>query len=64
MKVDNILQAIPEAAQKSIETTFTITETAAVTQKTMEQSLQVQQSSEELAELADQLHRLVEMFQI
>ena len=57
-------QAIPEAAQKSVETTSTITETAAVTQKTMEQSLQVQRASEELTELADQLHRLVEMFQI
>ncbi|GAK49302.1 methyl-accepting chemotaxis sensory transducer with Pas/Pac sensor [Candidatus Moduliflexus flocculans] len=61
---DNILQAIPEAAQKSIETTSTITETTAVTQKTMEQSLQVQRASEELAKLADQLHQLVGMFQI
>jgi len=61
---DNILQEIPEAAQKSIETTSTITETAAVTQKTMEQSLQVQRASEELAKLADQLHQLVGMFQI
>ena len=61
---DSILQAIPEAAQKSIETTSTITATTAVTQKTMEQALQVQHSSEELAELADQLHQLVGMFHI
>lgn len=60
---NHISQAIEEASQRSSDVTTAILDVAQISQKTMERAISLQEASEDLSALADQLQQIVGKFQ-